>query len=487
MFTRLGRRLAKLLLLLVAITALLRCTPASRPGLPPSSPFAESTAETGPPLKHGVATGDVTSRSALVWFRTDGASRAQVVWAPETDSAQAGDLRRSPAVTTTADHDFTISVPLQGLEPATPYRYQVLAGTASGQTALQARATGRFKTAASPDAPEQLTLVWSGDLGGQGLCRGPGTGYAIFDRILKEAPTFAILLGDLMYSDDRCPSPPNVTGSDFMATTLDHYRAKHRYQREDASLQRFLATVPVYAMWDDHEVKNNFAGRHEPLMPIGRRALREYWPIGVMPEDPHRLYRRVRRGADLELFMLDTRQYRDSNAEPDRPGKTMLGDEQRRWLLDGLMASQATWKIIATSVPLSNVKPGNAQMPGNDSWALGPDGTGFQSELRMILNTILERRIKNVIWVATDVHFSQVNAYDPDGNGVPDFHEFICGPLSARAGAPTPPDATFGPNVLYEAGGFSNFGKILINGTTLRLQIIDEAGEVRFDRRFAAS
>src|SRR5919106_4976135 len=202
----------------------------------------------------------------------------------------------------------------------------------------------------------------------------------------QSRPDFAVMLGDLIYADDRCPSPPNVPGADFQASTLEHYRAKHRYQREDAALQRFLAAVPVYAIWDDHEVLNNFSGPHEPLMPAGRQALREYWPIAVAPDDPHRLYRSVRRGKDLELFILDTRQYRSSNSERDGPGKTMLGHAQREWLLDGLAKSTATWKVIVTSVPLSNQKGGTLQIPGNDSWALGADGTGFQTELRRIVD-----------------------------------------------------------------------------------------------------
>ncbi len=444
-------------------------------------------------LAQGVATGDVISRSALVWFRTDRPARAQVVWAPEGEwttasrNADSGRLGRSSVLSTSAEQDFTLTVPLESLVPGTQYRYEVLTGAVGDEAPLQARSAGRFKTAALPDVPEQLTLVWGGDLGGQQQCRTDSAGYQIFDRMLRETPTFAILLGDLMYSDDRCPSPPNQPGSDFIATTLPQYRAKHRYQRGDAALQRFLAAVPVYVMWDDHEVRNNFAGLHEPLMPVGRRALREYWPIGMTSEDPHRLYRRIRRGADLELFLLDTRQYRHRNAEPDRPGKTMLGAEQRKWLLDGLMASQATWKLIATSVPLSNPKPGTLEAPGNDSWAPGPDGTGFQSELRMIVSALLERHIRNVIWLATDVHFVQIKAYDADRNGITDFHEFICGPLSAGPGLPTPPNPEFSPTVLYEAGGFSNFGKLWIDGTTLRLQIFDEAGGIRFERTFLAS
>jgi alkaline phosphatase D len=221
-------------------------------------------------------------------------------------------------------------------------------------------------------------------------------------------------------------------------------------------------------------------------MPAGRQALLEYWPIGAPPEDPHRLYRTFRRGADLELFLLDTRQYRDRNAEPDGERKTMLGATQREWLLDGLSHSTATWKVIATSVPLSNRKAGTVQIPGNDSWARGTDGTGFQTELRTIVSTIRDRHIRNVVWLAADVHYAQVNAYDPDGDGAVDFHEFICGPLSAASIQPVSPDPALRPRTLYSEGGFTNFGLVAVNGTSLRVEIIDETGLSRFVRTFAA-
>ena len=64
----------------------------------------------------------------------------------------------------------------------------------------------------------------------------------------------------------------------------------------------------MYAIWDDHEVKNDFAGPSEPLMPVGRQAFLDYWPIPPPPDEPTRLYRKVRWGKLLEVFILDTRQ-----------------------------------------------------------------------------------------------------------------------------------------------------------------------------------
>lgn len=456
------------------------CGPVSRPGLPPSSPFPAADAV----LPQGVATGDVTSHSAVVWFRTAARARVVVEWV--TDAAPPDEVARSEVVTTSVEQDFTGSVRLEPLQPATGYRYRVLVASAAGRADFQETGAGRFMTAASPEHPEAVTFLWGGDLGGQQHCRKEQVGYGIFATMLQQRPAFTVLLGDLIYSDDRCPAPPNVPGGDFLAETLDQYRAKHRYQREDPAYQRFLSKVPVYVMWDDHEVQNNFAGPHEPRMVIGRQAFREYWPIAAAPDDPNRLYRRVRRGADLELFVLDTRQYRDRNADPDGPNKTMLGQRQLEWLLNGLVASRATWKVIATSVPLSLPKPGSDSVPGNDSWARGPDGTGFQSELRTIVRTILERSIRNVVWIAADVHFAQVNAYDPDGDGVADFHEFISGPLSAKLGQPVSLDPTFRPTVLYAGGGFSNFGLVTVRGANLQVQIIDEAGVSRYAHTFSA-
>jgi alkaline phosphatase D len=212
----------------------------------------------------------------------------------------------------------------------------------------------------------------------------------------------------------------------------------------------------------------------------------EYWPIRTPSDDPTRLYRQLRYGADVEIFILDTRQYRSRNADLDGPNKTMLGQTQLAWLLDGLTRSTAKWKLIATSVPLSIPKGGSLTMPGNDSWARGKDGTGFQTELRVIVDAILSRRIRNVVWLAGDVHYVQANAYDANGDGVTDFHEFICGPLSAASMAPLLPDPLLKPTTLFSEGGFMNFGKVTVRGAILEVTIIDDGGRVRFSHELTA-
>jgi alkaline phosphatase D len=490
------RQFRLLFLLLASIPAVFSCVSASREGLLPGSPFAESVvpvAATGAnPLPQGIAVGDVTSQSALLWLRTEGFQAVQIEWA----SVAAWELMskmatiRSPAprtavFVTSADRDYTLTIPLDGLASATRYRYHVLVGQAQGE-ALTVAARGEFTTLPDAENSAPVTFAWSGDLGSQGRCRRGATGYPIFDVMRAQQLDFFLFLGDTIYADHLCPSPPNEPGADFRATTLAEYRARHRDQRGAEALRRFLDSVPVYVIWDDHEVRNNFAGPLDSQMPAGRQALREYWPIRVAPDDPHRLFRTVRVGANLEVFILDTRQYRSRNADQDGPAKTMLGEKQLQWLLSGLTESTATWKVIVTTVPLSISKGGGAGVPGNDGWAGGADGTGFERERQVIVDYILGRKVKNVVFLAGDVHYVQANAYDPNGDGTPDFHEFMAGPLSAAPGRLTPPSAGLRPTTLINEGGYFNFGLIRVTKFSFDVKVLDEAGATRFSHHLPA-
>lgn len=469
---------------------LIGCVSASREGLPPGSPFADSTPNAAALLPEGTAVGDVTSRSAVLWLRTEGPKIVQVEWASvdvwkriSTMASVQPLAARTAVLVTGPETDYTLSIPLEGLKPGTRYRYHILVG-APADTATPSRVTiakrGEFTTLPDPATSVPLTFAWSGDLGGQHRCRQGPRGYPIFDQIGALRPDFFVFLGDTIYSDDVCPVPPNEAGADFKATTLAEYRARQRYQRGAEALRRFLEDVPVYVTWDDHEVKNNFSGPFESQMPAGRQALREYWPIQIVEGDPHRLYRKIRYGADMDMFLLDTRQYRSKNADLDGSAKTMLGARQLTWLLDELRKSNATWKLIVTSVPLSIPKGGRAAVPGYDGWAGGPDGTGFERERQVIVDAILSNKVKNVVFLAGDVHFVQANSYDPNNDEQADFHEFVAGPLSAKPGWLTPPSPSLRPKNLINEGGYYNFGFVRVTQDTFEVTIIDDAGKTRF-------
>lgn len=466
------------------------CVSPSREGLPSGSPFIDQREYEKPSLPDGTAMGDITDHSAELWLKTQGAKKVQIEWASveawrriSAIASVQSPAARTPPVQTGPETDFTLTVPFNELSPDTRYRYYVLVKEPEqreGASRQHVAAQGEFTTLPDSAASVPATFVWSGDLGGQDRCRQGEAGYPIFDTIRQRKPDFFIFLGDTIYADNVCTAPPNEPGSSFIATTLEEYRAKHHYQRGAASLRRLLGTVPVYMAWDDHEVKNNFAGPFEPQMPAGRQAFREYWPIHTDLSDRNRLYRRIRYGSDLELFFLDTRQYRSRNADPDGPNKTMLGAAQLDWLLEGLAASTATWKVIVTSVPLSVPKGGGLAAPGYDGWAGGPDGTGFERERQVIVDAILHKAIANVVFLGGDVHWVQANVYDPNQDGVADFYEFVSGPLSANPGRLTAPSPALHPTTLINEGGYDNFGLVRVTKEAFAVSIIDAAGKTRF-------
>jgi len=217
-------------------------------------------------------------------------------------------------------------------------------------------------------------------------------------------------------------------------------------------------------------------------MPVGRQAFIDYWPIQPPAEEPGRLYRRVRWGKLLELFVLDTRQYRSDNRQPDGPRKTMLGSVQRRWLVDGVSSSDAVWKVVVSSVTLS-VPTGRS---GRDSWSYAnvwgfpeANATGFAMERDAILQALRTRKVKNLLWVTADVHHAEVIRHHP----WPDFafHEFIAGPLSASRGRPRPLDMALNPRSLFALGDADNFGQVTIDPAGLAVRIFDASGTMRFE------
>jgi len=421
-----------------------------------------------------VATGDVTPTSAVVWARGRHAGTLEVLYG--VVGADAPPARR--ALSVTAGGDFTGKLALTGLAPATRYAVRV----SQGETGAEAQ----FVTAPPPDVPARVTFLWSGDLGGGGYCRPLDGGYRIFGPMRQRGADFFLFVGDTIYADVPCDRPGVVAGAEFRARTLAQYRARHRYNREDAPLQALLRGTSVYAIWDDHEVRNDFSGPHDWLMPVGRQALLDYWPIAPPPEEPTRLYRRFRWGRLLEVFILDTRQYRSSNADTDGPGKTMLGAEQKRWLLEGVASSTATWKVVVTSVSLSipTGKP-NARdsWTGVSAFGLPVDGAGFVTERDAILDRFRKHGVKNLVFVAADVHHAELIRHHPTPEW--SFHEFVAGPLSATLGRPRPLDATLNPRSLFARGGVLNFGEVVVEPGHLIVRLIDDTGAVMFTHTIA--
>ena len=426
-----------------------------------------------------VTVGEVTDTSAVVWVRGVSWGEVAVRYAPLTRPAGAGPTAGARAeIRVGPSHHLTGKALLQGLEPATRYRYTISQGTAA--------VTGEFVTAPAATLAVPVRFAWSGDLGSRGHCRRAGDAYPIFRALAQVPADFFLFVGDTIYADHECGEAARVPGYDFVARRLADFWAKHRHNRNDPAGQAYFRATSVYAIWDDHEVRNDFSGPTEPLTEVGRRAFIDYFPIRPPAEEPGRLYRKFRWGALLEVFILDTRQYRSADATPDGPGKTMLGAAQRRWLIDSVSSSTAVWKVVVTSVPLSVPTGGRTHDSWSNANAQGvPDerGTGFAVERDTILRTLRQRGVRNLVFLAADVHFAQLIRHRPIFDGPTSewsFHEFIAGPLAASTGQPRPLDQGLSPRSLWSLGGTNTFGDIAIDTGGLTVRIVDGEGQERF-------
>lgn len=478
--------------------------------LSPSQPAA-AAASTGPAITHGVIVGDVRADSAHLWARGATSGWLNVRLA-------GGAHRATPPVELTADYDFTGQIELTGLRSDTTYSYRAWVSAGPGRGRRGHEVEGSFRTAPRATDRADVRLAYGGDVSGQNVCRDVTDGIPIARTIEDWHPDIFVGLGDMIYADDVC-LPVGRYGNDQIAraqaqaTDLPGFWAHYHYNRSDAGLQSLLAAAPYVGVWDDHEVVNDFGpltdtratppydpGVH--LMPLGRQAFLDYTPITREASDPNRLYRSIRYGANLELIILDTRQYRDANsALDDQPTpKSMLGAEQLAWLKTTLASSTATWKVIVSSVPMS-VPTGFPAANGRDGWANFDQATGFERELLDILRFAQQHGVDDLFWITTDVHFGEVFRYTPFADA-PGFHvyEMATGPMNSGIFPNLDFDTTLSPQRLAMVGpatanevttwaqakSWFNFGTLEIDEDgTLKAGIVDTAGDRRFEMRLS--
>jgi alkaline phosphatase D len=417
-------------------------------------------AEPSAPL---VIFGDPLPHSAVIWSRMPGASAMHV----RLRSSPSGAWRKFDAAVS-ASNDFVGKITLKGLLPSNTFDYELWFTGGEGVNA-ELKATGQLHTAASEQSFVPVHFAWSGDLGGQNICRDAVDGYPIFAPLGSEKLDFFIALGDMVYEDNTCLARGRfgnvqVSGPAQPAVKLEDYWAMWHYNRGDVGLRDFMTRQSYVAVWDDHEVLNDFgpgndtrseapytAGEH--LLPLGLKAFIDQNPLITDASSSPRLYRTFTYGLHAQVFVLDCRQFRSLNSAKDLASapKTMLGAEQLAWFQREIAKSKATWKIIITSVPLA-LQTGDEER-GFDSWASFDLDLGYERELRKIVNGIYDSGIKNIVWLTTDVHFAAGFHYRPiEEDPSWEMYEFISGPLSAQSFPKQTLDTSFNPDRLFFFG-----------------------------------
>ena len=407
----------------------------------------------GPVFTHGVASGDVTSRSAILWTRIDRDTAVKVeVWSnPQLKGKKAFQqvIPNAPA-----DRDFTVKVDATGLLPDTTYSYRFKLEDADGPSVSE---VGTFRTAPDPGTAADLRFTYTGDADGTRLPGGAPAfnEFETLDAVRLEGGAFWVFDGDTIYADSSFRASP--------ATTLAEYHAAHRENRGYANLRELLASTSVYATMDDHEVVNDYdAATVDPARyAAGRRAFLDYYPVREtgLPHDPScagdPLYRRFSWGSEVEVYLLDERSCRSADAlvacggdlvptlppiiralfpippAPPAgclatifdPARTLLGPVQKAQFLSDLAASTAKWKLVVSEEPIQQL------------YGLPYDRfEGYGAERNAILTFIQANAIEGVKFLTTDTHATLLNgvAIDAFAASAPISVELVTGPVATN-------------------------------------------------------
>jgi len=325
-------------------------------------------------LIHGPMLGCVTDRSAKFWVRTAEEVPVQVLVSTSKDLAHP---IKSATVFSESRRDYTAVAEVERLQGDTVYYYDVLL---KGQPQL------------GPQFPSFRTFPPQGERARFQVGFGGGAGYTpkherMWNTIASHNLTAFLLLGDNVYIDN--PTRPGV----------QHYTYYRRQSRPE--YRRFVGSTPIFAIWDDHDFGTNdcvYGSKiHEPAWkPDVWRVFCNNWnnpAYGGGERQPGCWFRFSI--ADVDFFMLDCRFYRES---PKGENPSMLGRVQKAWLLKELSRSDATFKVLASSVPWVLDAKGSSL----DTWR------GFQAERAEIFSFLAEKGIDGVILISADRHRSDL-------------------------------------------------------------------------------
>ena len=345
--------------------------------------------------------------------------------------------------------DYTARVDLTGLPAGQRIFYRASFQSLSDLKVSSEPMVGTFTTPQAGGPLRDVTVAWTADTVGQGW--GIDTamgGMRLYETMRGAGADVFVHTGDTIYADGPLQAEVKLDDGRIwrnlvtpekskVAETLNEFRGNHRYNLLDENVRRFNASLSQFTIWDDHEVLNNWYpteilpadGPHKErsvalLAARAKRAFMEYTPNRPDASDPERVYRACRFGPLVEIFGFDMRTYRGPNTtnreSPLTAESAILGTAQVEWLKGRLKASTATWKVIASDMPLGLVVVDGANF---EAVANGDAGAplGREIEIAGLLSFIRRERIRNVVFITGDVHYCAAHHYQPDARRVHRF------------------------------------------------------------------
>ncbi len=391
----------------------------------------------------GCKTGEMTDRSAIVLVRltrTPGQDASGNIPGSEGEARlryATDETLQSPQITgwerADPQADWSIHFQLRDLKPATRYFYRV---EFRADAAAKTDTSELFSFRTAPSAGDRIAvkfhLTTCQDLNGS----------ATYVPMSAQKPDFVISDGDNVYYDGQghardVPGAWRAYQQMFgLPAMKDYYRNVGGYFLKDDHDFRFNDCDPhMKGIWVNAAKKNDADARYVETKgnrkldvawltaEEGARVFRQVFPMSEKP------YRTFRWGKGIQLWLLENREFRSPNDMPDGPEKTIWGKEQKAWLKETLLASDADYRIIVSPNPVM----GPDRILKGDNQA---NLNGFWYEGQAFLDWLKDNKLTNVVLMNGDRHWQYHSIDKRNGRSI---HEFSCGPTYDEHVQPVPP------------------------------------------------
>jgi len=409
------------------------------------------------PIRSGPMLGYADLVEAVVWLQTWEKASVRIEF--ETT----GEDPRSETIETQPDTHFIAKFVLSKLKDSSTYTYKLFVDNQpvlfSYPLTFKTQTFWQFRT----DPPPVKFVLGSCFYVNHDRDDRPGTPYGgefgIFEHISKQKADFMLWMGDNIYFRE-----PDFNAPQYM---VERYNVMRSYKE----IQALWASMPHYAIWDDHDYGPNDSDRSYPFKKDTLELFKQFWanPHYGMPDTPG-IFGRMQ-WADLDFFFLDDRYYR-APAKLKDPNKDYLGEKQLQWLKDSLSSSQARFKFIVIGNQMTN------RLCAHESYY------NYPGEYQNFMAWLDGADVNGVVVLSGDRHFTELLKLDRRGN-YPIF-EFTSSPLTSgmiNKMGDEKNNAMRVPGTLVH--DLRNFGVIQVTGSkwkrVLTLQTYDSTGKLRWE------
>jgi alkaline phosphatase D len=234
----------------------------------------------------------------------------------------------------------------------------------------------------------------------------------IWETVVHTKPDLFLFLGDAIYADTDGKTAWNVSEGQL--------RGEWNRMADKPEFRHARTKIPFMATWDNHDYGTHHGGVEFPLKEKSQAIFLDFFgePADSKRRNTPGIYDAKIFGPEgqrMQIILLDTRYFKDKykkdprpNSErlktgkvggylpDDDPKKTLLGDEQWRWL-EQQLKKPADVRLIASSIQIIPNKK------GMDEWG------NFPLERKKLLDLIAGTGAKGIILLSGNVHFAELS------------------------------------------------------------------------------